>query len=201
MKVALILDFFTDFSKVNEYDYLIGVDKGAINAINHSLVLDLAVGDFDSVTETEFDVIKTSVKKIIKLDPIKDDTDTKCALNEAYKISNDVTILGGITGKRIEHFLANLNLLDIYPNLKIIDDRTLIFLKSESFYLDIKEYFYVNLFAKEEVKNLTLNGFKYNLKNYDLKPFDSLGISNEVIDKPFISFKSGKLLIILTKND
>ena len=59
--------------------------------------------DFDSIDEDQFDLIKdrTSIKK---LNPIKDDTDTF----DAVKMLNDyskITILGGIQGKRIEHFM------------------------------------------------------------------------------------------------
>ena len=56
----------------------IGVDRGGLKLIEAGHTLDHALGDFDSVTLEELKTIKA--KKIIKLNPIKDETDTLYAL-------------------------------------------------------------------------------------------------------------------------
>ena len=81
MRAALIL---FDIVKINK-EYLkdaqiIGVDRGALNAINNGIRLDISIGDFDSVSENEFNLIKTNSNKIIKLNKIKDETDTNEAI-------------------------------------------------------------------------------------------------------------------------
>lgn len=200
MKVALLLEFIDDYSIVSEYDYLIGVDRGALKAIKNNVKLDLAIGDFDSITEDEYEWLKDKVT-LKCLNPIKDETDTKEAIAYAYSLSDDVTILGGIMGRRCEHFIANLTLFSNYPNLKIVDDNSLIFLKKESFILEKGPYYYVSFFAKETVIDLTLKGFKYELTNYLLKPFDALCISNNIKTLGSVTFAKGELLVILTKED
>ena len=60
--------------------YVIGVDKGALYCLKNHIRMDLAVGDFDSVNNRDFDLINKETK-IIKLNSIKDDTDTEHALN------------------------------------------------------------------------------------------------------------------------
>lgn len=200
MKVAVILDFFKEFDVIEEYDYLIGVDRGAFNAISNGIKLDFAIGDFDSVSQVELETLK-ELTKVKILNPIKDETDTLEAVKYAYIISDDVTILGGIQGRRIEHFIANICLFNSFPNLKIRDDNSLIYVKNNSFKLDKGGYHYVSFFALDDVTNLCLNGFKYNLDNYHLKTYDSLGISNEPISQPMVSFTKGRLLVIQTKLD
>ena len=55
---------------------LIGVDRGAFRAVKAGLTLDLAYGDFDSVLDSEMALINKGSKKVKKLNPIKDITDT-----------------------------------------------------------------------------------------------------------------------------
>lgn len=187
---------------LKQYDftdsYVVGIDKGAYLATKQGIALDLAVGDFDSISQEEF--LATKAKKIIRLNPIKDDTDTHYAL-KLCKEFDKIYLLGGIQGMRVEHFIANLLLFKDYPNLVIIDDYSLIRLcdYEENFQKD--EYNFYSFFAVEEVIGLSLRGFKYELNDYQLKPFDSLGVSNEVITDAYLSFKSGKLLLIKSKKE
>lgn len=201
MKIALVLDNFNNYDLLKDYQYIVGVDKGALNALKANINIDYAIGDFDSVSNDEYNYIcqKTNC---IKLNPIKDETDTLEALRYASSISNDITIFGGIKGNRIEHFIANLNLFHKYNEIKIIDDNSMIFLQKNSFSLNMKDYKYVSLFAFDsDVLGLSLSGFKYELENYNLKKFDSLCISNEAYENPIVTFDSGTLLVILSKED
>ena len=200
MKVALLLNGFSNYKLLKDYDYIIGVDKGALNGIKNDVILNVAIGDFDSISECEYNHLKSLVN-IEKLNQYKDFTDTFYALKYAYELSDDVTIFGGITGKRVEHLIANLNMFNLYPNLKIIDDNSMIFVKSKSFEIVNSIYKYASFFAIEEVKDLSLEGFKYKLNNYDLKPFDSLCISNEITNNATVKFSDGKLLCILSHQD
>ena len=124
--------------KINKDDfknsYVIGVDKGALFLHRNNIKMDLALGDFDSITEKEFELIKKDTK-IIKLNKIKDDSDTEHALN-LVKNYDEIVILGGIQGKRIEHFYAILLYLELNKNIIIKDNNSLIYYKK---YKDRKE--------------------------------------------------------------
>lgn len=200
MKIGLIMQDFKFNIDLNDFDFLIGVDRGAFIAYQNNIYVNLAIGDFDSITEGELKLISEK-SKVIKLNPIKDLTDTAEALKYAFKISNDVTMLGGIEGKRIEHFIANLCLFKEYPLLKIENENSLIFCINGPTRLPIK-YKFASFFALNTIKSLCLKGFKYELTNYDLDIFDPLCISNEILDcDNLVSFKEGLLLIILSNND
>lgn len=190
---------------LKEYDlkdaYVVGIDQGAILALEEGIALDAAIGDFDSI-EKEEEKRLSKQKNVFFLNREKDDTDTAAALKILPKEVRKITILGGIQGNRIDHFLANLLLMEQDERIGMVDDDTMIFIKNESFQVSKGKYHYLSLFALEEVVDLTLNGVAYPLTNYTLFPKDPLCISNEwKTDLAGITFQSGKLLVILSKED
>ena len=72
-KIALFvggeLDWFT-----TDFDYFVGVDRACLYLLELGLPLDLAVGDFDSVSELELDVIQSTAKSCKKASAEKHDT-------------------------------------------------------------------------------------------------------------------------------
>lgn len=205
MKVALIL-FNIDLSNIDLTNYYtIGVDEGALNAINNNTHLDLSIGDFDSVNKEELDLIYKNSREVIKLNPIKDETDTEEALKIAYQKSNDVTIFGGIQGNRVEHFLSILGLLSKYKDLTLIDNNSYIFVKDKSFTFkknDYKDYKFFSIFSLSNDLLISLKGFKYNLSNYNLKVTNTtLTVSNQMIEDIVNIDINNKALFILSKLD
>ena len=199
MKAAIILKdaYLTNFN--NCYDIIIGADRGALHALNNGIIPDISIGDFDSVSEIEFEKIKNNSKKLIQLNKIKDSSDT----HEAIKlVSNydEIHILGGIKGKRIEHLFSNIIDLINYPNVSIMDEDSLIETINDNNYIVKENYKFVSLYAIDEAI-IDLIGFKYELNNYLLKRNDPLCLSNEIINNPKINLKKGKLLIIYSHAD
>ena len=113
MKIAIISGApqpWLDLEEIRS-SFLIGVDYGALTAVNQGLHLNLAIGDFDSVTDLEFEVIKQASSEIIKLSPQKNETDTEVALNVALAKQATEVVIYGALGGRIDHSLANIRLL------------------------------------------------------------------------------------------
>lgn len=179
-------------------DQIIGVEKGTIDLLNQGIIPSLAVGDFDSVNEEEYLLI-TKKCKVCKLNPIKDDTDLDHALSLAK--GEEIIILGGIHGKRQDHFFANMKLFYRYPNLHFIDSFSEAYLiqKGTSFF-NQDSYTYVSFFSMVEESVLSLIGFKYPLDHYHLSFQDNLCISNEV-EKGTLILDRGTLLVIKSKKD
>ncbi len=201
MKAAIILKnaYLNNFKK-EEYDIIIGADRGAYFAIKNNIIPDIAIGDFDSVNEEELELIKKNSKKIIKLHPIKDSSDTHEAI-ELVKDYDKITIFGGIKGKRIEHLFANIIDLINYKNLSIIDEDSLIETINDNDYVINTDYKFVSLYSLDNESIISLNGFKYDLENYHLKHNDPLCLSNEIINNPKINLIKGRLLIIYSHGD
>jgi len=184
---------------------LIGVDRGAFRAVKAGLTLDLAYGDFDSVLDSEMALINKGSKKVKKLNPIKDITDTFGAYLEAGK-ADKIVILGGIQGFRVEHFLALLNIVKKDPRVEIMDASSSIkhlVAKKEPYSVSSKDGFYFSFFSIGEA-TLSLQNFFYPLENYVLKEGDSLCVSNRLAMLTSIgqiSLSKGDLLMISSRDD
>lgn len=186
------MEWAADFVKINNYDRIIAVDGGLSAANLLQLIPDVIVGDFDTVS-SELLEHYTKYKKCrtVRLNPVKDDTDTQCAMNIAIEMGADeVDIIGG-TGGRIDHELANIFMLkmalergikavmyDEINKIYVIRGRNR--LKRDSMYGR-----YISFVQLEgPAKDVTMNGFLYNVEHFD---FDTskeyrLGVSNEFKD-------------------
>lgn len=179
--------------------YVIGVDKGALSAINLGIKLDLAVGDFDSITEKEYEIVKNNVSNIHKLNPVKDMTDTNEAISFC-KDASQIYIMGGIKGPRIEHFISNLIDIANDNRIKMIDDNSFIEVLDKSCYAK-KDYKFISIFSIDNNTKISLKGFKYELNDYNLKLNDPLCISNQIIGEGYIDIKCGRIIVIYSKED
>ncbi len=200
MEYVLIIGHDMDFSKFNfKNKYLIGVDEGAYVALKNNVPIDIAIGDFDSIDEDKLSYIESKTK-VIKLSKEKNETDTEAAL-ALCKDATKIIILGGIQGKRIEHFIANLILLSSHPHLEMLDNNSHIYMMDSSFSIRRNEYKFISFFALRETF-ISLEGFKYPLNNYYLKSNDPLTISNELqSERGVVTLKGGKVLVIQSKED
>lgn len=220
-KVGLILtggyielDLLRDFLMAHEVLWVIAVDKGLMAAHALSLPVDMIVGDFDSVEKDVLVSYKNglfgAIPKVISLQPEKDMTDTQVAIEQGMKLLSpeEEMVLLGATGTRMDHTLANINLLMIplYNHVKacILDKNNKIYLKKEGFSLLKSDCYgsYISLLPfSEKVAGLTLQGFKYLLHQYTLEQGSSIGVSNEIQDeKATIDFASGILLVMESKD-
>ena len=167
--------------------FLIGADRGALNLIEAGYNVDLAVGDFDSVSEAELERIFKGCAEVESLKPEKNDTDLEHAIKRASKISRRLDILGA-TGTRADQTFAALNLLrkcyDLGLETYIHDSNNRIRLIKD--YASIKKgetgHKYVSLIPYGKTLIVTLKGFKYSGENVVLKRDESRGVSNEITD-------------------
>lgn len=177
--------------------YVIAVDQGLFDAYKQGVFVDLAIGDFDSLSDISL------LDKVLykRLNPVKDITDTEAALQYALSLNPAHTyILGGIGGSRLEHSYANLLLLFDYDNVSIMTSESVVVTYSEGIH-NTKFNGFINIFSQNQAV-ISLTGFKYELDTYKLKRFDRLGISNELKDtEGTIKVHSGSVLVVYTKKE
>ena len=208
------LVFAAEFMKDKKNAFLIAADRGLEALMSLGLMPNAVIGDFDSASKETIDQVNSFEKEdditVIRLNPVKDDTDTEAAVRfalENYEEPGDIYILGG-TGSRVDHILGNISILglgkDLGKKIILLDENNWIELLFESRTILKEEAFgdFVSLIPfGDEVTGLTLKGFKYPLKNGTLKGFNSLGISNEIVSKEAqISFDSGVLIMVQSKD-
>ncbi|WP_057735988.1 thiamine diphosphokinase [Liquorilactobacillus uvarum] len=187
----------------------IGADRGALHLVKNGIRPELVIGDFDSSTSAEKQLIKDAVPEVITAKPEKDDTDTELALKKIIERYGSCKIkIFGATGGRLDHLLANLFFVlrpPFYEHLQDINlyDRynTVSFFKPGTYRIkkevDKKYLAFVPLTA---VKKLTLKDEKYRLNQRDFSAPISLA-SNEFEGKTAeFSFKAGVVCVIQSKD-
>ncbi|MCR5415641.1 MAG: thiamine diphosphokinase [Pseudobutyrivibrio sp.] len=197
---------------VNTYEKdertIIACDRGYFNTNMAGIIPDVVIGDFDSAGEVLYEHLMRENKNVIKLNPIKDDTDIEAALRYSFEnTEGDIVILGALGG-RIDHTLGNIALLglglehgrDVY--LQNAVNRVQMIPPNGELVLKKAEQYgkYVSVFPyMSEVTGLTMAGFKYPLEQATIKGFNTLTVSNEIeADIAYIRHQDGYLLVCET---
>ncbi|HGD2194220.1 TPA: thiamine diphosphokinase [Streptococcus agalactiae] len=191
-----------------DFDYFVGIDRGSLFLLKNGLSLDMAVGDFDSITEDELLYIKHYCSNIVSASAEKNDTDTELALKTIFKEFPEaqVTVFGAFGG-RIDHMMSNIFLpsdTDLEPfmsQIRLKDEQNIVtYLPSGKNQVSrIEGMSYVS-FMPESESTLQISGAKYalNKSNYFKKKMYS---SNEFMTSPIeVELKDGYLIIIYSKD-
>ena len=201
-------DFAERLIMSSGFEVIIAADRGMDFLYEHKITPDIIVGDFDSVKNEALSYFKEKGMSDMRvLNPEKDDTDSECALQIALDHGADHIIIIGATGTRIDHVLGNISLLgkamsegtraellDTHNRIRMIDNE-----------LEIeknKQYGkYVSIIPVCKNNKITLEGFKYPLKDYTFEGFNTLGISNEIVDDiAKITVNEGQYIVIESKD-
>ncbi|AST94343.1 MULTISPECIES: thiamine diphosphokinase [Sutcliffiella] len=194
---------------VGENVVWVGVDRGTwILQKEYGIIPDKAFGDFDSVSHDELMELKKKTTNLFLLPSEKDEIDTEIAVNWAINEKPASIKLFGGTGGRLDHFFGNIQLLLKGINegcsIQIIDNQNILYVVKPGKYnleQDVRFPYISFIPITPEVKELTLTGFKYNLKNRNIFWGETLCISNELIfNSGTFSFIEGILLVIRSQD-
>lgn len=204
-------DYTVEYIKGKDYDIIIAIDGGLKEAESLDIIPDIVVGDFDTIdsgTLNKYAGMKEV--EVIRLNPEKDLTDTQSAIERALSLGADyIEIIGG-TGTRLDHTIANIHTLQMMlgrcSEAVITNENNRIRIIEDKYVIKRQEQYgkYVSFLPlTEKVQGITLEGFKYPLKDYEfnIKTTLSLGVSNEIIeDEATVSLKSGRLIMIESRD-
>ena len=191
-----------------DHDVYVGVDGGCLKILGQGLPLDMAVGDFDSVSETDLNKIKAQAKQVVQSVPEKNDTDLELALKAVFKAHPDAVVsVYGAFGGRLDHFLSNIFLPtdpDLAPymeQIQLVDEQNrLVFRPAGTHEIQPDPTMtYVGFMPVGEGR-LEITGAKYPLhpENYFLKAMYG---SNEFLDQAIqVSLDRGYLVIVYSKD-
>ena len=192
----------------------VGVDRGAWELIQANYHLDLAIGDFDSISLEQMQMIKKQSNKCKIYQSDKDDTDTElafCWIQEYYP-SSDIYVLGGLGqgSNRLDHLIANLYMV-YQPRFRTLLKQTQFIEKDHKIawlgsgehilYPDSNYPEYLSIIAMTPIEGLTIEDAKYNLRPTELF-FPRAFISNEFIsmNQPVkLSLTKGIMMIMWVK--
>lgn len=208
--VAAGEDTFTAIYQKNKFiresDYVIAVDGGLKVLEKNNIKPSIFIGDNDS------NINNVDYPKLLYKSE-KDESDFELAISyvinsnsSEYKDSldyKDVEILVyNATGRRLDHFISTIRTIvkneDL--NIKIIDDRNIIYLiKERETILEDANYKYISFFNLYDDTIITLKGFKYDLDNYKMDRYCNLCLSNQIIKEGKI-FCNKPIIVIRSKD-
>lgn len=188
---------------------VIGVDRGVEFLHRHEILPSYIVGDFDSLQEETVLYYKNRGDVPIRAyNPVKDASDTEIAVRLGITLGCERMIILGATGGRIDHMWANVQSLMIPfkagVEAVILDPQNRIRLIGEETHL-LREQAYGPYFSVfplgEIIRNFSIRGAKYPLRNHTLMPCDSLCVSNEFeADEVVIDFSGGAVILMETRD-
>lgn len=190
-------------------EYVIGVDRGLKFLYRNHVLPTHIVGDFDSVEAelVEYYEKQTQVP-IRKFRSEKDASDTEIALHLAIELGAEKVWIFGGTGSRLDHVMANIQILKIAHDLGIkaylqdannrisLAEKEIKICKEESF----GDYFSIFPFGGI-VEDISIEGAKYPLSHYRLCPNSSMCVSNELQEEEVkITFQTGTIILMETRD-
>ena len=200
---TLDLEFAGQYLKDHFFDCVVSVDGGLKYTKELGVMPHAIVGDFEyrQIPSILWDVHK----------PEKDETDTELAINTAVKLGCDQLVILGATGGRLDHEWSNVHLLktclDQNVDACLLDRQNKVFLIAPPGRVFAREEAfgkYVSFIPMtSQVKGITLEGFKYPLKDKSFSIGIEAGrmISNELEEKNAeLHFAEGILICMETRD-
>ncbi|MBR2527911.1 MAG: thiamine diphosphokinase [Blautia sp.] len=191
---------------ISEKPFLAAADSGLHFLYTHGIVPDLIMGDFDSVNPEALAWLESRHSdRMIRLNVMKDDTDTQAVVRTCLDRGKKKLALLGGTGSRIDHMLANLSLLllarEYGGELVLVDSHNRIRLLPHHTVITRDGSFgdYISFFPLNGcVSGLTLKGFVYPLEGKTLTAWDyGLTVSNRLAEETgSITYSEGQLVMI-----
>ena len=170
-KILIVTGGFTDEKFLaslvlkERYSLIIAADKGLVVLDRLKILPDMILGDFDSAGTDIINKYRSKSVPVMTYPSQKDKTDTELAFEWALEQNPAVIDLAGATGSRLDHTLANINLLlaALRKNVdaKILDPGNKIYLKAGNFVIkkDRQHGDFVSLLPfTYQVKGLKLRG-------------------------------------------
>lgn len=189
-------------------DLYVGVDAGSLRLLDHSLPLDWAIGDFDSVTPEELGRIKDLAERFLQAPAEKDDTDLELALKEVFKAYPQAQVrIYAALGGRMDHMMANLflpaesDLAAFMEQIELVDGQNIVRFRPAGRHRlsPIAGMKYIS-FMPSDQSRLTIRHAKYPLdaSNYFFKKCYA---SNEFIGRDMdIQLDQGYVVLIYSKD-
>lgn len=198
-------DGIRDVTGLGEDDFVICADGGYALARRENIRPDMLVGDFDSLGGVPDDLPQGC--RVVRVPREKNETDTflclRCGMEAGFR---DFVLAGGIGG-RLDHTVANLQLLayaarwgislwmmDRNNRAAVMEPGEMRIPRAEGFKLSVLSF-------SDHAEGVTLINVKYPLTEAVLTQDFPLGVSNEFEGaEAVIRLKEGRLLLLLSRD-
>ena len=182
--------------------YVVALDSGAEVCLDIGRVPDLLVGDMDSISALSLERIERSCARVLRLPRDKEVSDLDAALGEIEGMQARNVTVTAVWGGRTDQSLAAIGSLCgfgaapvdmIEPGL-----RGWVLTMPGRRYLELGgSGARVSVIAAVEPAKVTLEGFRYPLREQALPPLSAQGMSNEIAgETAFITLHGGSCIVL-----
>ena len=204
--------FAKEYIKGQKFGTIVCADSGLDAAIKLGLDIDFLLGDFDSVQKDtlarfmEENALNSSNTKFARYPAEKDYTDMHLILEWAVEQKPSEIIILGATGGRLDHLVANINIL-MLPRAHnipayIVDRNNKLCLTGSRHVIKREDSHlkYISVYPlTDKVTGVNLQGVKYPLEDAVLEKGGSTTVSNEFAinaTEAVVSLDTGILIVI-----
>ena len=170
---------------------IIGVDGGTDAAISRNIAVNLATGDFDSITDTEVERIAL---------PDQNSSDLEKTLQYAAENGAETVEVVGVEGGEIDHQLAAFAaLIEAPPELDIhlhMSEHVVMRCLDE-LEMVLPEGTKLSLFAFTACANVSISGVEFPLEEEPLA-FSTRGLHNVALGGPIHIQSDGALVVVIS---
>ncbi|MCS7240478.1 MAG: thiamine diphosphokinase [Candidatus Bipolaricaulota bacterium] len=180
----------------SQANFIIAADGGLDLAQKAGLPVDLVIGDLDSLAGP-----LPQNLRVLRVPKEKDATDLELALDHAVSLGAKKILVVGAFGARLDHTLANANLLEKYDiPITLFHRGSRVHLVIDHVEIQAQVGDLVSLLPlTPAVRGISTWGLRYPLEEGVLFRASTRGISNEVVAIPCgVKIRAGKLLLIHT---
>jgi thiamine pyrophosphokinase len=187
-----------------DHSIVIAADSGVDQAHRLGLEVDLAIGDFDSVSGAGLERVRRRGARIVEHPAEKDATDFELALGAALDLGVAAATVVGGEGGRIDHLLANA-LLMASPRFEALelsalgaDGARLHVVRGLRRLVGEPGELVTLLAVNGPATGVTTTGLRYPLCGDELRPGSSRGVSNQLLaHEATVTVEVGVLLAVL----
>ncbi len=186
-------------------DYVFACDKGIDHSEKYGIVPDVALGDFDSVSETGLAFIEDKGIAYDRYPSHKDDTDTVIAVKRALEMGYVSIYIICAMGGRPDHAFANIQAAQYAAGagakVCIIDNGSQFIIFSDSaIEAEAEDDCALSVFSlTDRSTGVFIKGAEYELEDAVLTSDHPIGVSNEFIkNKATVSVENGCLMVVVT---
>ena len=186
---------------------VVAVNGGARHCLSLGIHPDVVIGDFDSFSLEEVEIVKNRKTTLLRYPTSKDETDLELALNFAVDSGAADVVMYGLLGNRWDMSFSNILLLSSTrfnqinffvesgnTSIRVLRGGTKLFIQGN---LNNR----VSIIPLSRIANgISIQGLEWSLDDESLEFGSQRGLSNKTIKKlSQVSLKSGILLVIIDR--
>ena len=185
-----------------QYDIVIGVDQGAGYLIANQRQINLAIGDFDSISKSQWKKLQQANIPIIRYPAMKDETDGELAMRYVAEHYHGLAC-DYVSNGHDYAFIWPLIALMISYRVNVMTEQSYAkcySARAERYLLKpLKGYFYISFIALHPAV-ISVTAMKYPVDQLALVDLNPIALRNEFLDQEaWLTVKNNPVVVIWSK--